>query len=60
VKDPSIKTLYLGFTITVFLLAIASYPQEAITLLPTSVVFYIMLAMIARLKDFDPNFAPEK
>lgn len=59
VKDPTIKTLYLGFTITVFLLALASYPQEAITLLPTSVIFYLMLAMIARLKDFDPNFAKQ-
>jgi hypothetical protein len=57
VKDPTIKTLYLCFTITVFLLALASYPQEAITLLPTSIVFYLLLAMIARLKDFDPAFA---
>ena len=56
VKDPTIKTLYLGFTVTVFLLALASYPQEAITLLPTSVIFYVMLAMIVRLKDFDPAF----
>jgi len=56
VKDPTIKTIYLGFSVTVFLLALASYPQEAITLLPTSVVFYVMLAMIVRLKDFDPNF----
>jgi hypothetical protein len=56
VKDPTIKVLYLGLTVTVFLLALASYPQEAITLLPTSVIFYLMLAMIVRLKDFDPNF----
>ncbi|MCC6723215.1 MAG: O-antigen ligase family protein [Saprospiraceae bacterium] len=60
VKDPTIKTLYLAFTVTVFLLALASYPQEAITLLPTSVVFYLLLAMIARLKDFDPAFAKQK
>ncbi len=59
VKDPKIKTIYLSLTITVFLLALASYPQEAITLLPTSIVFYIVLAMIARLKDFDPNFAKQ-
>jgi hypothetical protein len=58
VKDPTIKTFYLGFTISVFLLAIASYPQEAITLLPTSIIFYVMLAMIVRLKDFDENFKP--
>ncbi len=56
VKNPAIKVFYMGFTINVFLLALASYPQEAITLLPTSVIFYVMLAMIARLKDFDPNF----
>jgi putative inorganic carbon (hco3(-)) transporter len=60
VKDPTIKNLYLAFSITVFLLALASYPQEAITLLPTSVVFYLLLAMIARLKDFDPAFAKQK
>lgn len=53
VKDPTIKLLYLGFSLNVFLLAVASYPQEAITLLPTSVIFYVMLAMIVRLKDFD-------
>ena len=57
VKDPTIKLLYLCFTMTVFLLAIASYPQEAITLLPTSIIFYVTLAMIVRLKDFDENFA---
>lgn len=60
VKDPTIKTLYLGFTMTVFLLALASFPQEAITLLPTSVIFYVMLAMIVRLKDFDPAFRKEE
>ncbi|TAK34400.1 MAG: O-antigen ligase domain-containing protein [Saprospiraceae bacterium] len=56
VKDPTIKVIYLGLSTSVFLLALASYPQEAITLLPTSIIFYIMLAMIARLKDFDENF----
>jgi hypothetical protein len=56
VKDPTIKVLYMCFAISVFLLALASYPQEAITLLPTSVIFYVMLAMIVRLKDFDENF----
>jgi hypothetical protein len=57
VKDPTIKIMYLGFSMSVFLLALASYPQEAITLLPTSIIFYVMLAMIVRLKDFDPDFA---
>ncbi len=56
VKDPTIKLLYLGFALNVFLLSVACYPQEAITLLPTSIIFYVMLAMIVRLKDFDENF----
>ena len=53
VKNPRIKVLYLGLTTNVFLLMVASYPQEAITILPTSIIFYISLAAITRLKDFD-------
>lgn len=56
VKDKAIKTIYLALAMSVFLLALASYPQEAITLLPTSIIFYVMLAIIVRLKDFDPAF----
>ncbi|MEL7021295.1 MAG: O-antigen ligase domain-containing protein [Bacteroidota bacterium] len=52
-RDPEIKNLYLGITVAVFILVVASYPQEAITLLPTSIIFYLMLAMLVRLKDFD-------
>lgn len=60
VKSPTIKLLYLGLTINVFLLSVASFPQEAITLLPTSIIFYVTLAMIVRLKDFDENFKIQK
>ena len=56
VNSPKIKLMYLCFAMNVFLLAVASYPQEAITLLPTSIIFYLTLAMIVRLKDFDENF----
>lgn len=56
-RDPEIKIYYLAIVIVVFLLVLASYPQEAITLLPNSVVFYVCLAMIVKLKDFDPQFA---
>ena len=54
--DPVIKNMYLAVTTTIFLLTVACYPQEAITLPPTSIIFYIMLGMLVRLKDFDPNF----
>lgn len=55
--DPEIKVYYLSVLSIVFLLTLASYPQEAITLLPNSVIFYICLAMLVKLKDFDPQFA---
>jgi hypothetical protein len=60
VKDPTIKVLYLGLLISIFLLTIASYPQEIIVHLPSSLIFYIFLAAIVRLKDFDPNFSKQE
>ncbi|MFK8103767.1 MAG: O-antigen ligase family protein [Saprospiraceae bacterium] len=59
VRDPMIKTVYLGLANIMFILALASYPQEAILQLPTSIVFYICLAAIVKLKDFDPAFNPK-
>ncbi len=59
VKDPEIKTYYAAILSVLFMLVVANYPQEAIFLLPTSIIFYIMLAMLVRLKDYDPNFNPE-
>jgi len=56
VKDPQIKTIYLGLNVIVFLLIVASFPQEIIILLPTSIIFYISAAAIVRLKDYDPAF----
>lgn len=53
VKDPTIKMMYLGLATVLFLLILANYPQEAIVQLPTSIVFYVLLAAIVRLKDFD-------
>jgi O-antigen ligase len=57
VRDPEIKNLYLGLSTAIFMLVVANYPQEAIVQLPMSILFYVMLALIARLKDFDPNFS---
>ena len=53
VHNPKIKVCYLGFAIIIFMLALASYPQEVVTLLPNNVVFYVLLAIIVKLKDFD-------
>jgi len=53
VKDPTIKLIYLGLANVIFLITIANYPQEAAYMLPTNLVFNVILAIIVRLKDFD-------
>lgn len=53
VHRKDIKIIYLALASNTFLLCLASYPQEAITLPPNSIIFYTTLAMIVRLKDFD-------
>ncbi|MEZ4885976.1 MAG: O-antigen ligase family protein [Chitinophagales bacterium] len=60
VKDPTIKMMYLAIANILFVLTLASYPQEAIVQLPTSIVFYICLAAVVRLKDFDTEMIAEK
>ncbi len=52
-KAPPVRNYYLGISVVIFMLIVASYPQEAITLPPTSLVFYVLLAIVVRLKDFD-------
>lgn len=56
VKDPIIKIIYLALTNVIFLIAVANYPQEAAYMLPTNLVFNIILAIVVRLKDFDENY----
>ncbi|MFK8055503.1 MAG: O-antigen ligase family protein [Saprospiraceae bacterium] len=53
VRDPVIKNLTLAILIVMFCLMIASYPQEAIPMLPTSLVFYLLLACMVRLGKLD-------
>ena len=53
VRDPVIKIIYQALAVTFFLIMMASYPQEVVTILPTSMIFYIFLAIVVRLKDFD-------
>lgn len=53
VQDGKIKIIYLSITVMMFMLILASYVQESIVQLPTSIHFYICLAILSRLKDFD-------
>ena len=43
----------MGLTTIFFQLTLANYPQEAMTILPTSIIFYILLAAMVKLKDYD-------
>ncbi|MCB0663914.1 MAG: O-antigen ligase family protein [Saprospiraceae bacterium] len=60
VQNPEIRVFYLGIFLVLYMLSVASYPQEIIVHLPSSLIFYIFLAAIVRLKDFDPNFEKKK
>jgi putative inorganic carbon (HCO3(-)) transporter len=58
-KDPRIKIYYAAMLALVYILCIASYPQEVIPLYPVTAIFCIVMAMIAKLKEFDPAFVKE-
>ncbi len=53
VRDPVIKNLSVAIVLVMFCLTLASYPQEAIPMLPSSIIFYILLACLVRLDYFD-------
>ncbi len=53
VRDPVIKNLSIAIVVVMFCLTLASYPQEAIPMLPSSIIFYILLACLVRLDYFD-------
>ena len=52
-QSPYIRTYYQAFLVLIFALIIANYPQQAITQLPNSLMFFISMAVIIRLKEFD-------
>ena len=53
VRDPVIKNLTIAITVVMFCLTLSSYPQEAIPMLPTSLIFYILLACLVQLGYID-------
>ncbi|MCB0517207.1 MAG: O-antigen ligase family protein, partial [Bacteroidetes bacterium] len=48
-----IKTYYEAFLTLIFVLTLANYPQEAVILVPNSLVYFISAAALIRLKDFN-------
>jgi len=52
-RNPQIKIYYAAFLSLFYIIIIAQYPQEALRVPPTGIIFAFVLAMLARLKDFD-------
>lgn len=46
IRDPELKVYCLAMTLIVFALNLGNYPQEALVQLPTSVFFYLVVALI--------------
>jgi len=52
-KDPKIKAI-LGMILTVvYSLMVANFPQQAISMYPTIVIFYLLIALLVKCKEFD-------
>lgn len=57
-RQPQIKMYALAFLTITFLLTIANYPQEAIFLLPNSIIYYVSVAALVRLRQLDTVAVP--
>lgn len=56
-RDPNLKAMQAAVMTLVFCLIFANYPQEAIILLPNSFIFYLSMAMLAKIPTFDKSIA---
>jgi cell division protein FtsW (lipid II flippase) len=52
-KDPELRSYMLATLITFFVLILANFPQEAIIQLPTNVIFFIVMALLTKLKTLE-------
>jgi cell division protein FtsW (lipid II flippase) len=53
VRDPEIRTYYIGLLVMMFTLLVAQYSQMAITQYPVVLYFYAILVIIIKLASFD-------
>lgn len=61
IRDPELQNYCLAMTLIAFILAIGSYPQEAIVQFPTSIYFYLVVAIITITRQLDEkNYPKEK
>jgi len=50
-----IKTYLAGLLTVLYSLIVANYPQQAITMFPTMVIFYIIIAIIVKFKNLEKS-----
>jgi len=60
VKDPTLKTYYIAVLTVLYCLIVANYPQQAIIMFPTVIIFYICLALSVKMKDLEPTLKKTK
>ncbi|MEZ4829309.1 MAG: hypothetical protein R3C61_23925 [Bacteroidia bacterium] len=53
IKNPHLRRYQGVFLASIFALALANYPQQALTQLPTSIIFYLLSAAVVKIRDFD-------
>ena len=53
IRDPELKAYCLSMILIVFALQLGNYPQEALVQYPTSVLFYLVIALIVITKKLD-------
>ena len=53
VKDPEIRSYYIGLLVMLFTLVVAQYAQIAIAQYPVSLFFYATMIIFIKLADFD-------
>jgi putative inorganic carbon (hco3(-)) transporter len=58
VRDPEIRTYYIGLLVMVFTLMVAQYAQMAISQYPVVLYFYAILVIFIKLADFDKPIQP--
>lgn len=59
-EHPRIKLFYVAVLTVLFSLVVANYPQQSFAIFPTIVIFYICMAIVVRLKDFDDVLLKKK
>lgn len=59
-RDPKLKNYSLGLLTVMYTLIVANFPQEAIGQIPTSLIFFLIIALVNKLKDYDDELYREQ